>query len=105
MLGESRLLTQAPGYRLRVESGELDCDRFEALLDAGRAAAIRNSPAQRLREAEGLWRGRALADVELDGGARVALERLEELRLCAVEARIEAELALDRHDRAGRRAR
>ena len=38
VLGEGRLLTQSPGYRLRVDSGELDCDRFEALLDAGRTA-------------------------------------------------------------------
>ena len=52
----------------------------------------------RLREAESLWRGRALADVDLGGGARAELARLEELRLCAVEARIDAELALGGHD-------
>jgi DNA-binding SARP family transcriptional activator len=99
VLGEGRLLTQSPGYRLRVESGELDCERFEALLDAGRIARDTQLAAKRLLEAEALWRGRALADVELDGQTRIALERLEELRLCAVEARVDAELSLGHHDR------
>ncbi|HEY6888341.1 MAG TPA: BTAD domain-containing putative transcriptional regulator [Solirubrobacter sp.] len=98
VLGESRLLTVAPGYLLRIEPGELDCDRFQALLEAGRAAGEPGLAAERLREAEALWRGGALADVELDGSARIELERLEELRLCARESRIEVELALGRHD-------
>jgi DNA-binding SARP family transcriptional activator/ABC-type oligopeptide transport system substrate-binding subunit len=98
VLGEPRLLTRAPGYLLRVEPGELDSDRFLALLDAGRATSVPQLASERLREAEDLWRGRALADVELDGDARLELERLEELRLCAVEARIDAELALGRHE-------
>ena len=98
VLGESRLLTVAPGYLLRVEPGELDCDRFQALLEAGRAAGDPGLAGERLREAEALWRGRALADVELNGSARIELERLEELRLCALESRIEVELALGRHD-------
>ncbi len=98
VLGDSRLLTQAPGYLLRVEPGELDRDRFLALLEAGRASDDPPLAGAQLREAESLWRGRALADVELGGGARVELARLEELRLCAVEARIDAELALGGHD-------
>ena len=98
VLGESRLLTRAPGYLLRVEPGELDSDRFLALLDAGRATSVPRLASERLREAEGLWRGRALEDVELDGGTRLELERFEELRLCAVEARIDADLALGRQD-------
>ena len=83
VLGDSRLLTQAPGYLLRVQDGELDRDRFLALLEAGRAAGDPTLAGARLREAESLWRGRALADVELGGGARAELARLEELRLCA----------------------
>ena len=99
VLGESRLLTQAPGYLLRVEPGELDCDRFEALLDAGRTRTRSATRGERgCGKPKRLWRGRALADVELDGSARIELERLEELRLCAVEARIDAELTLGRHD-------
>ena len=49
------------------------------------------------REALGLWRGRALADVcEVEPLAREAA-RLEELRLVAVEGRVEADLAVGRH--------
>jgi DNA-binding SARP family transcriptional activator/ABC-type transport system substrate-binding protein len=99
VLGESRLQTRAPGYLLRVEPGELDSERFQALLEAGRATGDPRLAGDRLREAEGLWRGAALADLDLgSGSARIELERLNELRLCAVESRIDAELKLGRHD-------
>jgi DNA-binding SARP family transcriptional activator len=61
-LGE-RLETVAPGYRLRVAPGELDRDRFRALLEEGRAALRGGADVlavELLREAEGLWRGGAL---------------------------------------------
>ena len=58
--------------------------------DAAAAAGL-------LREAEGLWRGRPLADLEFEPFARFEVQRLEELRLLTVEDRIEAELALGRH--------
>src|SRR5919109_1039327 len=35
-LGKERLETKAPGYRLRVEPGELDRERFEQLLAEGK---------------------------------------------------------------------
>jgi len=50
-----------------------------------------------LREAESLWRGRPLADLEFEPFARFESQRLETLRLSAVEDRIEAELAVGRH--------
>ena len=85
---------------LRVRDEELDLARFERLTaeaerarardDAGAAAAL-------LREALGLWRGPPLADLAYESFARAAVERLEELRLAALEERIEAELALGRH--------
>ena len=53
--------------------------------------------AESLRAAEELWDGRPLADLEFEPFARLDVERLEELRLAAVEERIEAELALGRH--------
>ena len=40
-----------------------------------------------------------LADLEFEPFARVDVERLEELRLAAVEERVEAELAVARHGR------
>jgi DNA-binding SARP family transcriptional activator/WD40 repeat protein len=94
------LVTRAPGYLVRVAPGSLDVERFEQLVADGRLARERGDPlraADALREAERLWRGRPLADLELESSARVDVERLEELRLVATEERVDAELALGRH--------
>ena len=48
-----------------------------------------------LTEALGLWRGSAWADMLDDPSLGADAQRLEELRLSALESRIEAELALD----------
>ena len=100
--GGSALVTRAPGYVLHVAAGELDLWRFEDLVEDGRRAFEAGDPdaaARAFREAEGLWRGRPLADLEFEPFARVDVERLEELRLAAVEERVEAELAVARHGR------
>src|SRR5439155_19542317 len=97
---EPRLVVRASGYLLRVEPGELDLEHFERLVAAGRdalAAGDAAAAAESLRAAERLWQGRPLADLEFEPFARVEVERLEELRLAAVEERIDAELALGRH--------
>ncbi len=97
---EPRLIARSPGYLLRVEAGELDLERFESLSRDGRAALEDGDAAGAaglLREAEGLWRGRPLADLEFEPFARFEVQRLEELRLLTAEDRIEAELALGRH--------
>ena len=73
---------------------------FERLVREGRQASEGGDPSQAslvLREAERLWRGRPLADLEFEPFARVDVQRLEELRLAALEERIDAELALGRH--------
>jgi DNA-binding SARP family transcriptional activator len=98
--GEDRVVTRAPGYSLRVEPGELDLERYERLVAAGRAALEARdaeSAVARLRQAESLWRGRPLADLEFEPFARLDVERLEERRLAALEERIEAEVAAGRH--------
>jgi WD40 repeat protein/DNA-binding SARP family transcriptional activator len=97
--GEPRLVARAPGYLLRVEPGELDLERFERLVTAGResfATGDTVAAVESLSAALALWEGRPLADLELEPFARVEIERLEELRLAAVEERIDAELALGR---------
>src|SRR5262249_28973935 len=55
------------------------------------------SAARLLREALDLWRGPALADAREWPWADAAAARLDELRLLAVERRIDADLALGRH--------
>ena len=53
--------------------------------------------AEQLREALALWRGPPLADFAYEPFAQAAIARLEELRLAALERRIDADLALGRH--------
>lgn len=94
-----RLVTQPPGYLLRVEPRDLDLERFEELAAEGRAALQGGDPARAavlLREALGLWRGPPLADVAFEAFAQAEVTRLEEARLAGLEERIEADLALGR---------
>ncbi|MCC6222848.1 MAG: winged helix-turn-helix domain-containing protein, partial [Thermoleophilia bacterium] len=99
-LGPERIVTEHSGYRLRVDRGELDLERFEQLAASGRSALATGdaeTAALRLREAVALWRGPALADVTYEPFAQPEIARLEELRLVALEQRVEADLALARH--------
>ena len=97
--GEDRLLTTAGGYLLRVESGELDAERFERLLEEGEALIAVGSPERAVAtfgSALELWRGGPLCDFEYDSFAQPEIARLSELRAVALEQRIAAELALGR---------
>jgi DNA-binding SARP family transcriptional activator len=94
VLGE-RLETRPSGYLLRITPDELDLERFRRLV----AQAQRDEPearAEALREALALWRGPPLADLAVE---RVGAEsvHLDELRLAALEDRIDADLMLARH--------
>lgn len=94
------LVTAPPGYRLDVGPDDLDSARFERLAGQGRAALAAGSPEQaraRLSEALALWRGPALEDLADEPFARPEVARLEDLRVAALEDRIEADLALGRH--------
>jgi len=95
------LLTRSHGYLLRVAPGELDLDRFESLLGRGRnalAAGQADMAAKTLREALAIWRGPPLAEFAYDSFAVVEIARLNELRLSALEERIDADLAAGRSD-------
>jgi predicted ATPase/DNA-binding SARP family transcriptional activator len=100
-LPQDVLTTRSPGYLVRVEPEQLDLHRFERLVDEGRSLLARGLAAEaseRLHEALSLWRGPPLADFAYENFAQTAIGRLEEIRLAAVELRIEADLALGRHD-------
>jgi len=98
-LPEPRVVTRPPGYLLEVAEGELDLHRFERGLTEGRDALAQGDP-QRAREllagALALWRGHALAELS-EPFARHEAARLEELRLTALERRLDADLALGHH--------
>jgi DNA-binding SARP family transcriptional activator len=94
--------TRPPGYELRVDPKRVDAKRFEALVDEGRralAAGDGNSARAQLEDALRLWRGRPLADLAYESFAQAEIARLEELRLGALEYRIQADLELGHHDR------
>jgi DNA-binding SARP family transcriptional activator len=96
----SAIETRAPGYLIRLEPDQLDLTRFERLSEDGGRALRRGEArlaADLLRQALGLWRGEPLADLVGEPFAAVAVQRLTEIRLVALERRIEAELALGRH--------
>jgi predicted ATPase/DNA-binding SARP family transcriptional activator len=87
------------GYHLAVPPGQVDAAEFERLIGVARGALAAGDPergAAVLREALGLWRGPALADVADAPFAAGPVARLEELRLAATEDRIDADLALGR---------
>ncbi|MFG2875279.1 BTAD domain-containing putative transcriptional regulator [Streptomyces sp. NPDC048337] len=86
------------GYRLVVEPDDVDVVRFERLASAGRGAlaADPGEAARLLRRALALWRGPALLDVAASEFFRAPVTRLTELRMAALEDRIEADLRVGR---------
>jgi predicted ATPase/DNA-binding SARP family transcriptional activator len=92
--------TRGGSYASAIEPGALDSDRFERLLrecvearQAGNVALASSLADQALA----LWRGRAYGELAYAELARTESERLEELRLVAIEERLDAQLALGRH--------
>ena len=90
------LLRDRTGYRIQVAPDLVDIARFRALLDTARGTADPAGRAESLRAALALWRGQALSDTSDWLREQLGLE-LEELRLAALEERIETDLALGRH--------
>ena len=90
------LITRPPGYMLRVGPAELDLNRFETLAREGRRALAEGTPetaAGLLREALALFRGPPLDDVAFFPFAQADVTRLAEMRLAALEDRVDADLA------------
>lgn len=96
VLPAEALITRPSGYLLRAS--ESDASEFEDLAAAARTQEPAQA-AQTLRRALALWRGRAFADVDYEEWAQPEIGRLEDLRLAAVEDRIDAELQLGMHAR------
>jgi DNA-binding SARP family transcriptional activator len=95
-LPSETLLTRTSGYMLRVAEDEFDLARFERL----QAQARQTEPARAaelLRDALALWRGPPLADFAYEPWALAEIARLAELRVAALEERVDADLALGRH--------
>jgi DNA-binding SARP family transcriptional activator len=97
VLGPDAVATKPPGYVLHAERDQLDIARFEQLVVEARTKDGPDRRSERLREALSLWRGPPLADFAFEAWAQPEIMRLEELRLSALEDRIEADLEAGRH--------
>jgi YVTN family beta-propeller protein len=98
-LGADRIRTHERGYVLELAADQLDLHRFEGLVREARELRARGEHARAataLRDALALWHGPPLSDFTYDTFARPEIARLEELRLTALEDRIDADLALGR---------
>jgi predicted ATPase/DNA-binding SARP family transcriptional activator len=98
-LGRDRIETRDRGYMFRLDGDELDLHRFERLVTDARGRPPQ-AQAALLQRALGLFRGAPLEEFRYDAFAAAEASRIEELRLLALEQRIEAELALGGHERA-----
>jgi predicted ATPase/DNA-binding SARP family transcriptional activator len=97
---DAALIFRGGGYMLELEQAHVDAAGFELLVEEGQAALARGAArvaADRFREGLALWHGRAFADVVDIASLALESRRLEELRLTALEGRIEAELDLGLH--------
>ncbi|BCB89144.1 hypothetical protein Psuf_064570 [Phytohabitans suffuscus] len=93
-------MTTPGGYLFRSTSDDFDLARYERLASEGRqalAAGQNALAAERLTQAQALWRGPALTDVRAGPLLQPQVKRLEESRLTTVEQGIEARLRLGRH--------
>ncbi|MEP7113423.1 MAG: AfsR/SARP family transcriptional regulator, partial [Ilumatobacteraceae bacterium] len=100
-LGSASLVaTRGGGYALEVSPEAVDLYRFEQLVAVGRATATNGDlpgAVALLAEADSLWRGGALAEFAYEEFASAEVSRISELRLAAVEERLDIELQLGRH--------
>ena len=103
-LGSADLVAmRGAGYSLELPADAIDVHRYEEMVAAARDAAADgdlNQAAALLAEADRLWRGDAFADFAYEDFAAGAITRLSELRLSAIEERLDIELQLGRHQAA-----
>jgi DNA-binding SARP family transcriptional activator len=96
-----RLRAVHQGYLVEMADDDVDAGQFRALARLGRAAAARGETAQAARlleQAEALWRGDALADINLGAILAEFAGQLAEERVCVVEEAIQARLDLGMHE-------
>jgi predicted ATPase/DNA-binding SARP family transcriptional activator len=94
------LLTRRPGYVLSIDRVEFDAACFELLVDEARshmAEGAAERAGDLLRQALALWRGPAYGELATASYVQADAARLDELRMVAMEARAEADLALGGH--------
>ena len=91
------IVRRGDAYFLDCAQATIDADVFEQT--CLRAATMEDAEraAEELREALSLWRGHAYADIEANGHLDGEITRLSEMRLAALESRIDADMRAGRH--------
>ena len=95
-MGTDVVRTTPPGYRLEIAPEQLDLERFRRVVEGAKSRPAEERAAE-LRVALDLWRGPALADLAFESFAEHEASRLEEIRLAALEDRIDADLECERY--------
>ncbi|MFD9407332.1 BTAD domain-containing putative transcriptional regulator [Streptomyces sp. NPDC059989] len=98
--GAAALLTQPPGYMMRVDPDQVDLYLFQKWVSQGReqlAGGAPESASSLLSDALALWRGPALADLVEAGIQWPELAAVENTRLEVMEDYFDAQLACGRH--------
>ncbi len=98
--GGGEITSRGGGYVLAVDRDAVDVNRFERLVESGQRALGAHqyeAAIADIRSGLDLWRGRPLEGLDDYSFAASEAERLEDVRLGALEVRFEAELALGRH--------
>ncbi|HUS42344.1 MAG TPA: BTAD domain-containing putative transcriptional regulator [Ilumatobacteraceae bacterium] len=101
-LGPHTISTTSAGYRLDIDSVEVDADRFEHLITRGHTYAADDQPdraATSFARALELWRGEPFPELDEWPTAQIEAARLHELRLSAQEDWLTARLAAGEHRR------
>jgi DNA-binding SARP family transcriptional activator len=100
VLGRHTIATRGRGYAIALADGTLDLDGFERDAATGVAEHVAGHAAEAsaaFTAALSRWRGPALTDLADIPGVRPVAARLDELRLVAVERRLECDLECGRH--------
>ena len=98
--GAATVVTQAPGYMLRVAPEQVDLQVFHAKVGEGRARLAAGEPEQAVKllgDALALWRGPALADLVEAGISWPEINAVQSAKLDAMEDYFDAQLACGRH--------
>ncbi|WP_139190479.1 AfsR/SARP family transcriptional regulator [Actinokineospora iranica] len=97
---QATIVTEGPGYLLRLGGAELDQHEFDALLTQARtlldSGDLRTAD-HAVRQALGLWRGPAIAGLTEGPMLGVYATCLDEEYVAALELRLEIDLLLGRH--------
>jgi serine/threonine protein kinase/DNA-binding SARP family transcriptional activator/WD40 repeat protein len=98
-LGAEQITRQGDGYRMEVDADSFDALGFERLLEEGRRQLVDDpaNAAASLRQALAMWYGAPYGEAGDNPMLSAEVARLQELRLVAVESRIDAELATGNH--------